>query len=180
MKDFNALIKIIFCSFCKLSLGVCDGLCYCTCPYEPVATGAAANRWGKGPCYGRAVLGRWAAAARPDQPTSTCWQESSISSTPQCLSASHSVGCCVSHQPDNRLWVGLAHWEPVLQGPWEHRNTKIGEQINNKEMGFCCWWSVVCFLCDPALSVCSSLNDSHPLWQWQVLRDTCKRPQEQL
>jgi len=44
------------------------------------------------------------------------------------------MGCCVSHQPNNWLYSGLAHWEPVLQGPWQHGKSETGDQVTGKEV----------------------------------------------
>lgn len=126
IKDFSAHIKIVFCSFCKLSSGVCDSICHHACPCNSVVIWQLLTDEEKGLCYGRAVLGRQATADGSWPAHQQMLAESSISSTHQCLSTSHCVGscvshrvgCCVSHRSDNWLCIGLAHWEPVLRGPW--------------------------------------------------------------
>lgn len=117
IKDFSAPIKTVFCSFTNLSSSTCDSICHHALS-NPVVMQQLLAGEEKGPCYGRAVLERKGTSARS-------WHQQH---TPAPLHKPH-MGCCVIHQPDNWLC-----WEPVLQGPWQHRNSKTGEQVINEEV----------------------------------------------
>lgn len=121
IKDFSAPIKTVFCSFSNLSSRACDSICHHPCPIQLWYSSCWQVRTRALAMEGQSWRGQ-AHLPDPGQPSGT-------RSTRQSLSRSHTVGCFVSHQPDNWLY-----WEPVLQGPWQHRNSKTGEQVTSEEV----------------------------------------------
>lgn len=100
-----------------------------------------------GPCCGQTGLVRQAPAPWSWPAHSHVLAELTIISTHHCLSASHSLGWCVSHQPDNWLNLGLAPWEPVLQGTQWHGNSRTSQQVSSRVNISC-----HCSLWDPMLA----------------------------
>lgn len=81
IKAFIFPTKTVFHSFCKLTSGICDGICHHACPCNSVVIWQLLTDEEKGPCYGRAVLGRQTTAAGSQPAHLHMLAESSISSS---------------------------------------------------------------------------------------------------
>lgn len=108
IKAFSAPIKIVFHSFCKLTSSIFNSICHRACPCNLVVIWQVLTDEEKGPCYGRAVLGRQTAAAGSQPAHLHMLAVSSISSSHQSTPL---------HKPQRGMLCQPPAWQLAVSWP---------------------------------------------------------------